>query len=472
MKTLITRISFVLFLMTIVFNIDAQLVLPDIISDNMVLQQRSNVAIWGKDNPGTEIVISSGWDEETETFTNETGFWLTRLKTPEAGGPYSITIKGSNEISLKNVMIGEVWICSGQSNMEMPLKGYRNQPVYGGNKAILSAANENIRFFTVKKNARLEPVDEISGQWAESNPATAAEFSAVGYFFGQLINETLNVPVGLIGSHWGGSKVQAWIDEPTLLEYGNTDIPDEIFERKQHTPTVLFNGMINPIIPYGIKGAIWYQGESNVNEPEVYQKLFPAMVDNWRELWDLGDFPFYYVQIAPYRYWGRDAALFREVQSEVMENIENSGMVVTLDVGDCKSIHPPKKKEIGVRLAYWALGDTYHIEGIGYKGPAYSDMEIQGDTLIALQFEHAPMGLHAFGNQLKSFTIAGKDKVFYPANASIIRDKADQYKSKVLVWSEEVPSPVAVRYAWENCPKGGLYNTYKIPASSFRTDDW
>ena len=447
----------------------AQTWLPSFFSDNMVLQQMEMVSIWGKDDPGQNITIAASWGKEARAVTGMDGRWKTSIQTPSAGGSYSITIRGSDEILLNHILTGEVWLCSGQSNMEMPVKGYGNQPVKGSNEAILRSDNDQLRVFQIERNPSAVPLDDVTGEWKAAAPATTPAFSAAAYFFGELIQEMLEVPVGLIVTCWGGSKAEAWMDRPSLAGFKDISIPDEVPERgANQAATILYNGMIHPFIGYRIKGAIWYQGESNRMQALQYRSLFPALIENWRSLWNQGGFPFYFVQIAPFNYQeeGNPTALLREAQLYAMQHTDNTGMVVTMDIGDCECIHPADKKTVGHRLAYWALAETYGTEGLSCRGPVYSSMEKTEDAKIRLSFDDAPDGLTSFGKPLGPFEIAGEDRVFQPARAVINRDRT------LTVWSDEVPSPVAVRYAFDDCVEGTLFNIAGLPATPFRTDDW
>jgi sialate O-acetylesterase len=449
----------------------AEVKLPTLISQNMVLQQQSDVPVWGWSEPGAAVVVKPSWmKDKFNTTTNEKGKWMVKIPTPEAGGPYKIAISGLNEIILENVMIGEVWVCSGQSNMQQTLSGYFNQPTNQANELALHSKNSNIRYFHVERTSSGEALENCKGEWLEASPEYVLSFSAVAYTFGKKLNEVLDIPIGLIHTSWGGSTAEAWIDEEAMKEF---ESETETFskqgnqkpENRNQAPSRLYNGMINPLLPYKIKGAIWYQGESNRNRPEQYTRLFPAMIRNWRSLWDCGDFPFYYVQIAPFRYKGGiNSAFVREAQLKTMKNCVNTGMAVTMDIGEEFRIHPAEKKMVGDRLAYWALAQTYGIEGVVCSGPVYNAMEVI-DGKILVKFDHAPSGLSTFGKELTNFIISGSDKKLYPAKARIVR-------GGVEVWSDEVEEPVAVRYGWSDWCVGSLYNTYGLPASSFRTDDW
>jgi sialate O-acetylesterase len=321
--------------------------------------------------------------------------------------------------------------------------------------------------FTVKRAASLDPLDHVEGQWAEATPLTVKDFSATAYFFGKKLNGLLNVPIGLIHSSWGGSSVEAWMDKESLSPYSTIEMPKQLPEERQNqTPTLLYNAMITPLVGYGIKGAIWYQGESNRNRAKEYAQLFPTMIKTWRKKWQQGAFPFYFVQIAPYGYGDGNAGFVREAQLHSMKTVDNTGMAVTMDIGDCDYIHPREKKLVGDRLALWALAKDYGMEGIAYSGPVFKEIKEIKEGKVKLLFDYYENGLSSFGGPLSGFEIAGADKVFHPAEAKINGDKS------LSVWSENVATPVAVRYAFKNCEAGSLFNTGGLPASSFRTDDW
>lgn len=447
----------------------AQTLLPSFFNDNMVLQQNRQVSVWGTDNRDVKVVVSGDWGKEATSTSDKNGHWKLKLQTPAAGGPYTLTIKGSKEILLKNVMIGEVWLCSGQSNMEMPVKGFFNQPVNGSNKAILNSKNKNIRMFSVGRNVNVSPVDDVEGKWLEANPSTVGDFSAVAYFFGRKLNEALGIPIGLIETAWGASTVETWMDRKTLSEFKTITIPDAVPENfPQKCPALLYNTMLNPLVGYTIKGAVWYQGESNREKAGEYKSLFSAMIQSWREKWQQGDFPFYFVQIAPFEGGKANAAFLREAQLQTMQTVINTGMAVILDIGNATYIHPPEKKPVGDRLAYWALAKNYNMDGISYCGPGFKKMDKSIDGKITLFFDSNANGLTSFGKELTGFEIAGEDKVFYPAVAKIKMDNS----SSITVWTDKVKNPVSVRYAFKSFVEGTLFNTAGLPASSFRTDDW
>ncbi|MEG1585296.1 MAG: sialate O-acetylesterase [Bacteroidales bacterium] len=453
---------------------EAEVTLPSVFGDNMVLQQRENVLLWGKAD-GKKVKITTGWNKKTyEVKPDANGQWRIHIPTPGASGPYEIRFDDGKEKLLKNVLLGEVWLCSGQSNMEMPMKGFKNQPVAGANLDIVRSKNPEIRLLTVKRTSTIDPQPDIQGNWQEAAPVSVREFSATAYYFGRLLNETLDVPVGLIVSAWGGSCVEAWMTPQMLAPFKEVRIPQkpEDIKEKNRTPTTLYQGMIHPLAGYTIKGAIWYQGESNYDRAHSYAAMFTTMVNGWREKWGQGNFPFYYCQIAPYDYRiitpaGKEvinSAYLREAQLQAEKMIPNSGMAVLMDAGLKEGIHPAKKQVAGERLSLLALKNTYGLEGFGADSPVFKEMTLQNDTAV-IAFENAPMWITAKGNESDCFQVAGKDRRFYPAKAWIVR-------SKVYVKAEEVKEPVAVRYAFENYVEGDLYSTEGLPVSSFRTDNW
>jgi sialate O-acetylesterase len=441
--------------------------LPAIVSDHMVLQQNSMAKIWGWCDE-SKITVKVSWEPGKKYQAAVIGGkWLVPVNTPAAGGPYEITIFSPAEtIRLHDILIGEVWLCSGQSNMQMSFRGYDSQPVYGSNDVVANSANAGIRLFTVKRKTSPLPLDDCEGQWVLSNPATVIGFSAVAYVYGKYLQDVLKIPVGLIHSSWGGSPAEAWTDGKTLQEFPEIDLSERTPANRLHkTPSYLYNAMIHPLIHFGIRGAIWYQGEDNRANPSLYRQLFPAMIKNWRDLWQQGDFPFYFVQIAPYKYDATvNTAYLREAQLETMRSVANTGMAVTIDIGEYATIHPGEKITVGKRLAYWALAKTYGMEGIAFSGPVYKTMEVKENKAI-LRFEYADNGFTTLGKPLDGFMVAGSDKHFYPAVA-IIKGKT------VEVSCDSVQQPVAVRYGWSNFSVGTLYNNAALPASSFRTDDW
>ena len=664
----LTTVFLILFLTLISCQTNSHLRLPSLIGDDMLLQQKTTARIWGKANPGQKITVSASWKSDGQAIAGKDGKWSLNLNTPEAGGPYTITISAKDTtIAIKNVLIGEVWFCSGQSNMEMPLAGWPpNDTIIHSASTIASASISEIRLFNVQKMISGEPADECTGKWEVSSPASVQQFSATAYFFGKKLHDDLHVPIGLIESAWGGTPSESWTSSESLEKTGefiseikaikesaplqaeyqkwlntlkqielkpagndqwkdlsfndenvqsteyndskwpvmelptqfervigefdgavwfrkmvdipqnmtgkdltlslgpiddmdrtyfngkligstevsgfwqverNYEIPSSLvkaganliavrvldtqggggiygtsekmklslksdsksfmplkgdwkyqpvaelsggkfyvydlskseFQAQKRplnlgpgTPSVLFNGMVSPVLSYQIKGAIWYQGEANVGRALQYSKIFPAMIEDWRAAWGIKDFPFYFVQIAPYVYSGVDSTesgFLREAQEKALD-LAKTGMAVTLDIATVMNIHPPYKQEVGERLAFLALNNDY---GIKYPcaGPVYKSISITGST-AKLQFDNVGEGLVAKNDKLKEFEIAGKDGRFVKANAKIVN-------SEVFVSSPLVVQPVTVRYCWRNGAEASLFNKAGLPAWQFRT---
>jgi sialate O-acetylesterase len=464
-------------IMTFPFFIRGQVKLPPFFSDGMILQQQTNVSIWGWANQKTKIKITTSWNKKTYYGTaNSNKKWIIKVETPVAGGPYSMNIFDGQTHVINNILIGEVWLCSGQSNMEMPMKGFKDQPITGSNDAIFNATNDQIRIYTVPRAVERQTIDTSkSSTWKIANPANINNFSATAYYFGRILQQQLKVPVALINVSYGGSPAEAFMSKESLKEFPEINIPSDSGTEKltNKNATTLFNGMIHPVAGYTIKGCIWYQGESNYDHPDQYEKLFPAMVSFWRNEWAQGDFPFYFAQIAPYAYSTLPAvirheklnsAYLRDAQRKATSKIPSSAMVVLMDNGEEKSIHPANKEVVGKRFAYLALGDSYNKNGFAFQSPHYDSMMVIGNV-ASIRFKHAPNGLTSFSKALTQFEIAGADKNFHPAQAVI-------FKGMVQLSSPLVATPVAVRYAFKDYVSGELFSTEGYPVSSFRTDDW
>ncbi|MFC5283536.1 sialate O-acetylesterase [Pedobacter alpinus] len=455
----------------------AQVKMASIFTNNLVLQQEAKVPIWGWTKPGENVSVLTSWNKQNyNTKADENGKFKVYVNTPKAGGPYEITIKDKKSLTISNILIGEVWILGGQSNMEMTLKGMPSQPVLGANEAILRSKNPNIRLYVIPRAREFnEKENSKPSSWKSAEPESVANFSAAGYFFGNLVQESLNVPIGLINVNYGGSNVEAWMSRKDLKEFNGIELPKvaDSATVNNRSATALYNGMLHPIIGYGIKGALFYQGESNYDRPDQYETLFPAMVKEWRTKWQQGDFPFYYVQIAPFDYrilpphnsGGKyNSAYLRDAQRKALDKIPNSGMVSLIDLGEKTSIHPMHKKECGERLAFMALGKTYGIKGIAYEAPTYDAITVEGST-VTIKFKNAKMGLTSYSKEMVNFEIAGKDQIFHPAKAKISRDI-------ILLSSPEVKEPIAVRYAFSDFVVGDLFSTDGLAISSFRTDNF
>ena len=444
--------------------------LPPVLGDNMVLQQQSSVNIWGWADPGETVRVSAGWSKTPlSAVAGSDGKWRVRLETTKAGGPYAMTIEGKNRIVLTNVMLGEVWVCSGQSNMEftiMTLGGWAGS--YNADREdLLKNDYASLRLFTVARDTASIPLGTCGGAWRVAGPEVVENFSATAFFFGRELHRTLNVPIGLISSSWGGTPAEAWTPREDLET--NNDLafyltgPNAI-ESFRATPGILYNAMIHPLAGYSIKGVIWYQGESNRNDAPLYRTLMSTLIAGWRKDWNLGSLPFYYVQIAPFSYEEPlSGALLREAQLKTL-TVPNTGMVVTLDIGDVHDIHPKNKQEVGRRLALWAFAHSYGRNIPAFSGPLYRSMKREGNA-IRVFFDHAGSGLVAHGQKVDGFVIAGPDRAFVEAEGAI-------EGATVVVSSPKVADPIAVRFAFTNTSESRLLNHAGLPASSFRTDDW
>lgn len=465
------KIFLLLATIMVVMGINAKVTLPKIFSDGMVMQRETNANLWGEAKASSNVKITTSWDNKSYVVRSDSnGKWKTSVKTPKAGGPFSITFSDGEKLRINNILIGEVWICSGQSNMEMPMKGYKNQPVDNAVEDILHSKDSNLRLFTVKRNSKFKPVDDVTGNWNEANPASVRNFSATAYYFGRELRRSLDVPVGLIVAAWGGSACEAWMTADWLKAFPDAKIPasEEDIKSKNRTPTVLYNGMLHPLIGFSMRGVIWYQGEDNVTRYSTYADMLTTMIGGWRSVWKQGDFPFYFCQIAPYDYklinYTVNSAFLREQQSKAELMNQNCGMAVLMDVGMDFGIHPRKKYQAGMRLALLALDKTYGVEGLTSESAYYDKMEIKGDTAV-ISFKRADMWIYgAKGYKSDLFEIAGEDRIFHPAKAWIER-------SKVYVKCDSVKTPVAVRYAFKDWADGDLFCD-GLPISSFRTDNW
>jgi sialate O-acetylesterase len=489
----------------------AEVSLPAIFGSHMVLQRDQKDKVWGKANPGDTITVTIAGQEKTAKAGDD-GQWSVMLDPLPAGGPHTLTVKGpDNTVTFEDVLVGEVWICSGQSNMQWSV-GQSND----AELEILSAKYPNLRLISVPQVGTQEPQWTFNGQWAPATPETVKDFSAVGYFFGRQLHQTLDVPVGLIDDAWGGSAAEAWVRRDILEQderfkplidrwvqmEKNLQSPEAqarhekaLAEHREAVakaraegkpaprapqdpravlsgnarPGNIYNGVLKPTIGYGIRGVIWYQGESNAGRAYQYRNLFPLMIESWRKEWGQGDFPFYWVQLADYLAEKPEPgdstwAELREAQTMTL-SLPNTGEAVIIDLGEAQDIHPRNKQDVADRLARWALAKDYGIN-INYQSPTYKSMEKQGNKII-LTIDHVGGGLKAFDvPEVKGFTIAGSDQKFVHATAKLIG------KDKIEVSAEGVTDPVAVRYAWADNPVCNLYSLEGLPLTPFRTDDW
>jgi sialate O-acetylesterase len=492
----------------------ADVKLPSIFGSHMVLQRGQNNRVWGWAEPGEEVKVAIA-DQTKATKAGDDGRWTVQLDPLAAGGPHQLTIAGKNTLALDDVLVGEVWLCSGQSNMQFAVSNAND-----GDLEKLSAKYPQIRLISVPQVGTQEPQDNFVGQWQVCSPDTVGEFSAVGFFFGRQLHQTLGVPVGLIDNSWGGSACEAWVKRDLLAaderykglldQWEQTEktfdfekaMADFREKRKdwearaqqakdqgkqppapprapqnvlagQHRPGNLYCGVLHPIIGYGIRGAIWYQGEANAGRAYQYRDLFPLMIKLWRDEWKQGDFPFYWVQLADYMAESpepRDSAWaeLREAQTMTMAKLPNTGQAVITDLGEAADIHPRNKQDVAKRLARWALAKNYGVE-VPCASPLYKSMECK-DNKIVVQLEVSPGPEGALDSfdvaEVRGFSIAGEDKKFVPAKARIVG------RDHVEVWSDTVSNPVAVRYAWADNPVCNLRSKLGLPVTPFRTDDW
>ena len=464
-------------LLLVVNALLADVRLPQIFADGMVLQRHQPIVVWGWADPGEDVKVELN-NQMQETTAGTDGKWKLSLSPEEAGGPFQLVVSGQNTLSVSDVLIGEVWVCSGQSNMEWS--------VANSNHAAQEIANANypqIRHVKIPRTTAGVPLDDISEplEWQSANPQNVGGFTAVGYFYARELYKELNVPIGLINTSWGGTMVETWISKEALEKDKSLrkavnvfeQIPADTINKNQQPnryPTLLFNAMINPLIPYTIKGAIWYQGESNAGRAYEYRKSFPMMIEDWRNRWGLGDFPFYFVQLASFKASGGTSAggsswaELREAQHKTL-SLPHTGQAITIDIGETDDIHPRNKQDVGKRLAAIALYDSYGYDVV-YSGPVYKKLQIKG-AQATIHFDHVHSGLTAKGStNVIGFEIAGADKQFHPAEARI-------EGGTVVVSSPSVAKPKAVRYAWADDPgKSNLFNKDGFPAAPFRTDKW
>lgn len=517
-------LSLSLFLSTL--SLHAELRVPAIIGDNMVLQQKQANPLWGWDTPGTEVTVKFAGQTKTAK-AGEDGKWTVKLDAlPANAQPATLTIQGSSSKELKNVLVGEVWLCSGQSNM-----GFTVGSTWDADLTIAQAKYPQIRLISVPQVGTQEIQDDFKGQWEECSPTNVGSFTAVGYHYGRVLHEMLGVPVGLIDNAWGGSAAEAWVRRDTLekdarfkdiietWKRNEASFSQEAFDKEeagykakadawtaarkeaikngspppapmgraprnpmtgQHRPGNLYAGVLHPIIGYGIKGTIWYQGESNSARAKEYRELFPFMIEHWRKEWKQGDFPFYWVQLADYRDekpepGDSDWAELREAQTLTLSKLPNTGECVITDLGEANDIHPKNKVDVAERLARWALVKDYGFK-LPYRSPTYKDMKVEGGKAI-LTFDHAETGLRVVDvDQVRGFAICGEDRKWVWADAVILPDSKLSPRTprgnQVAVSSKLVAAPVAVRYAWADNPVANVYSADGLPVTPFRTDDF
>ncbi len=451
--------------------------MPALFADHMVLQREHANPVWGWADAGEEVAVVLG-DQTHKATADADGKWRVVLDPLPAGGPHKIVVEGKNRVEIDDVLVGEVWVCSGQSNMAFTVN-----TAYASDLTKVTAHYPNLRMITVPRVGTQEMKDDFKGQWKLCTPENVGSFSAVGYFFGRVLDQALDIPIGLIHDSWGGSACEAWIPRRLLEEdpqYKPLMARWEKIEKegtKQNLlngnarPGNLYNGMLNPIVGYGIRGAIWYQGESNAGRAYQYRHMFPLMIKSWRDAWKEGDFSFYWVQLADFLAENAEPmdsawAELREAQT-MTQGLPNTGQAVIIDIGEGNDIHPRNKEDVGERLARWALAKDYNID-IVCQSPEYKSMQRDGNKIV-ITFDHVDSGFRPFDvNQIEGFTIAGADRKFVNAQAKLVKDS----KNQVVVWSDDVAEPVAVRYAWANNPICNLQTVLGLPTTPFRTDDW
>lgn len=483
----------------------ADLKMASIFGDHMVVQRDQPIRVWGWTEPGTEVRVTMAEHAASGT-ADESGRFDVSLDPLPAGGPHEMVVRADETETFEDVLVGEVWVCSGQSNMAWPV-AQANDP----DLESMTAKFPNIRLISVPQVGTQEPQDDFNGAWEACTPESVTDFSAVGYFFGRQLHQTLDVPVGLIDNAWGGSSAEAWVNRDVLEQDNRYDELlahwDGIAENYDHEaataryeanrqrwidggrsgrapraprnpltgnhrPANIYNGVLRPTIGYSIRGVIWYQGESNASRAYQYRDLFPTMIQNWRDEWGQGDFPFYWVQLADFRSEvdqpaESDWAELREAQTMTMSKLPNTGEAVIIDLGEATDIHPRNKQDVAKRLSRWALAKDYGYE-IPYRSPTYREMSVK-DGKAVLRFDHVGGGLDTFDvNELIGFAVAGDDRKFVNAEARIVPGSKDT----IEVWSDQVDRPVAVRYAWADNPVCNVQSQEGLPMNPFRTDDW
>ena len=465
----------------------AKVRLPHMIGDNMVIQQQTDARLWGWAKPGKTVKVTTSWNSEVATAkADKDGKWLVKVKTPKAGyEPLTITFDDGEPLTIGNVVAGEVWVCAGQSNMEMPVKGFGQCPVKDYNQHVLDAVNSRgVRSLKIPSIMSSRPLDDAQCEWRQCSPKTVGEFSATGYFFARLLSRTLDIPVGIIEANKGGTRVESWLTKENLERY--TDDPTDSVEickkwpqYDYHRSLLWGNGTFNPILNYTVKGILFYQGCSNVGDPgDQYSQRLKLLVEQWRGQFGLGEIPFYFVQIAPFLYDdgmnGTSGALLREQQYKASQIIPNSSLVCINDLVypyEYSQIHPAQKQPVGERLAYTALNRDYGFESVNYKSSSYKDMKVSNDTVFIHTQDNywcdAPF------EDIHGFEVAGADKVFHPAEAHHFWQPGGGYCDEALIIvCPEVKQPVAVRYCFQNFQLGNVKNGGNLPLFPFRTDNW
>ncbi len=465
----------------------AEIRLPRLVDNGMVLQRNSEVNIWGWATPESKITISTSWDKaKYSTTTDGEGAWRATIATSDAARDQSINLSGDgSKITLADISLGEVWVCSGQSNMEMSVAGFSNQPVFDATDLLLTANKyPDVRLFLIPRATAAQPLDDCVSPtgWVKSSPESVAPFSAVATYYGRALADMLNVPIGLIQTAYGGTRIESWMRVESIKSIEGLDLTHAFNSKSERGAAQgIFNAQIAPITNYTAKGFIWYQGETNRSHPENYAKLMPVMVREWRELWGNTKMPFYYVQLAPFHYredpMRTTLPLIIEAQYKALKSIPYSGIAATTDLGGDQSIHPGKKRKVGERLAFMALRNDYGVKGLPNDAPTYKSMLVEEDK-VTISFNNITRGnsnSFAFYNaegaiDIRGFEIAGEDQVFYRADS--VKQGEGKRVSDVVISSKSVAHPVAVRYCFHNLYESGLATGYGQPVPPFRTDNW
>lgn len=469
----------------ITMGANAKVKLPHLLGDNMIIQQNSEANLWGWDKPGTKIDVTTSWSSQKYSVkTGKDGKWAVKVQTPKASyTPLSITFDDGEQVTLNNILAGEVWVCAGQSNMEMPVKGFGNCPVKDFNKVVIDAKNyKGIHYVKIPSVMSMKPLDDANCEWKVISPETVGDASATGYFFAQTVNKALDVPIGLVMANKGGSRVESWLNRDYLKKNTKEPLDTNAIVKKfswdYHRPLVWGNGTFHPILNYTVKGILFYQGCSNVGDPAgQYTKRLADLVVQWRRDFKQGDIPFYFVEIAPYHYdnvdgdWG---AKLREQQFNAAKIIPNSGIIST---NDCvypyekEQIHPAQKQKVGERLGFMALNKTYGMKNVIGDCMTFKEMKIKNDT-VCVHFDNE-FGAYNRFEGIEGFEVAGEDKVFHKATAKHFWQPGnDSWNECIIVTSPEVKKPVALRYCFKNFQLGNLANAGGLPLFPFRTDNW
>ena len=474
-------------LLTLTVGMQAKVRLHHLVGDNMIIQQQTDVRLWGWTKPGRKVVATTSWsDARSEAKADKQGRWLLTVKSPVASyEPLSISFDdGDGKVTVNNVLAGEVWVCAGQSNMEMPVKGFGNCPVKNYNQEVLNAAGKRqVRSAKIPSIMRMQPQEDADTYWRECSPQTVSDFSATGYFCAKVLNQALDIPIGIIEANKGGTRVESWLTKENLEKYTKepTDSMGIVNFKKEwdyHRAMLWGNGTFNPILNYTVKGIFFYQGCSNVGDPgNQYSERLKLLVEQWRKQFRLGEIPFYFVQIAPFDSSDKQGtwnALLQEQQFRASQIIPNSGLVCT---NDCvypyegTQIHPAQKQKVGERLAFLALNKTYGMSTIICESPSYKDMKVDGDAVM-LHFNNEYGAISRF-EDIQGFEVAGADQVFHPAKARHFWQPGGGYWDEcIIVKSDAVKQPLAVRYCFRNWQLGNLANAGGLPLFPFRTDNW